>query len=88
MFQRVIARSRGIASGNEHNPKASSQFMLVLAHNFSKTAPSPIANDGPSEATRSNNAYAARARVLYRRHIEHQQFAAPHKAVAFHALIF
>jgi len=51
MFQRAIARVCGIFPGNEHNPKALSQAMLVLAHNFAKTAPNTIANDRASEAT-------------------------------------
>jgi len=34
MFQRAIARGRGIFPGNQHNPKAFSQIMLVVAHNF------------------------------------------------------
>ena len=37
MFQLMIARADGIASGNEHNPKAVSEIMLVTAHNFSQT---------------------------------------------------
>jgi hypothetical protein len=35
MFQRAIVRVRGIASGDEHNPKTLSQSVLTLAHNFS-----------------------------------------------------
>jgi hypothetical protein len=35
MFQRAIVRVRGIASGDEHNPKILSQFVLMLAHNLS-----------------------------------------------------
>jgi hypothetical protein len=51
MFQRAIVRVRGIPSGNEHNPKAFSQFMLMLAHNFSQPAPNTVANNCPSDAT-------------------------------------
>jgi len=51
MFQRVIPRGRGILPGNEHNPKAFSQVILVLAHNFPQTAPNTIANSCASDAT-------------------------------------
>jgi len=51
MFQRVIARVRGILPGNEHHPKAFSQVMLVLAHNFPQTTPNTIANSCASYAT-------------------------------------
>jgi hypothetical protein len=51
MFQRAIARVRGVASGNEDNPKTLSQVMLVPAHNFSQTAPNTIANHRASDAT-------------------------------------
>jgi hypothetical protein len=88
MFQRTIARAGCLASGNEHNPKALSQSVLVLAHNFSQTAPNTITNDCASDATRSNKAYAAWARILYWHHIGYQEFAASRKPVAFHALIF
>ncbi len=51
MFQRVIVRLRGIVSGNEHNPKTPSQFVLVLAHNLSQTAPNTVASNCTSDAT-------------------------------------
>jgi hypothetical protein len=51
MFQRAIARGRGIFPGNEHNPNAFSQVMLVPAHDFPQTAPNAIANNRASEAT-------------------------------------
>jgi hypothetical protein len=51
MFQRIIARVRRIASGNEHNPKALSQFVLVLAHNLSQTASNEVASNCASNAT-------------------------------------
>jgi hypothetical protein len=51
MFQRTIARIGGIASGNEYNPRALSQIMLVPADNFSQAAPNAIANDRTSNAT-------------------------------------
>jgi hypothetical protein len=51
MFQRAIVRGRGILPGNEHNPNAFSQVMLVLPHNFPKTTPNTIANDRASQAT-------------------------------------
>jgi hypothetical protein len=51
MFQRAIARGRGILPGNEDNPKAFSQVMLVPAHDFPQTAPNAIANNRASEAT-------------------------------------
>jgi hypothetical protein len=69
MFQRTITRVCCIGSGNEHNPKALSQLVLVPAHNFSQTAPNTIANNCASDATRGNKAYAARARILYWHHI-------------------
>jgi hypothetical protein len=49
MFQRAIVRIRGILPRNKHNPKAFSQMMLVLAHNFPQTAPNTIANSCPSD---------------------------------------
>jgi hypothetical protein len=70
MFQRAIARGRGILPGNEHNPNAFSQVMLVLAHNFPQTPPNTIANDRASETARSNKAHAAAARILGRHHAE------------------
>jgi hypothetical protein len=51
MFQRVIVRLRGIMSGNEHNPKTLSQFVLVLAHNLSQAAPNTVPNNCASDAT-------------------------------------
>lgn len=47
----MIARADGIASGNEHNPKAVSEIMLVTAHNFSQTAPDTISNNRASNMT-------------------------------------
>jgi len=51
MFQLVIACANGIAPGNEHNPKAASQVVLVTTHNFSQTAPDTVANNCASNAT-------------------------------------
>jgi hypothetical protein len=51
MFQRTIVRVRSIPSGNEHNPKTFSQFVLVLPHNLSQTAPNAVANNCASDAT-------------------------------------
>jgi hypothetical protein len=51
MFQPIIARVGCAASGNEHNPKAFSQFVLVLAHNLSQTAPNAVASNCASNAT-------------------------------------
>ena len=51
MFQRAIARCRSILLGNEHNPKAFSQVMLVLPHDFPQAAPNTIANSRASEAS-------------------------------------
>jgi hypothetical protein len=70
MFQRAIARGRRILPGNEHNPKAFSQVMLVLAHNFPQTAPNTIANNRASNATRSNKACTAGARMLHRQNVQ------------------
>jgi hypothetical protein len=38
-------------SGNNHEPKALSQFVLAPPNNFSKTTPNPIPNDGAANAT-------------------------------------
>jgi hypothetical protein len=35
MFQDAIGRNRGFVPGNEHEPEAFSQFVLVPAHNLS-----------------------------------------------------
>jgi len=51
MFQLLIARVNGIASGNEHHPKAVSQIVLLLAQNFFQTAANAIANNRTSYAT-------------------------------------
>jgi hypothetical protein len=56
MFQLLIARVNGIASGNEHHPKAASQIMLVLPHNLAHAAPNTIANNRASDSARSNKA--------------------------------
>jgi hypothetical protein len=37
-------------SGNNYEPKALSQFMLVSTNNLSQTTPNPIANDRAAEA--------------------------------------
>jgi hypothetical protein len=50
MFQRTIGGVRGVASGNEHNPKILAQIVLVLSHNFPHTAPNTIANNCASDA--------------------------------------
>jgi hypothetical protein len=50
----VIGRARSIAPCNKHDPKVSSQIILVLAHNFAQTAPDTIADYRASEVTRSN----------------------------------
>jgi hypothetical protein len=50
-LQGTIARLGCIASGNEHNPKAISQLVLVLADNLSQTAPNTIANNCASNTT-------------------------------------
>jgi len=70
MFQRAIVRGRGILPGNEHNPKAFSQVMLVLAHNFPQTASNTIANDRASETARSNKAHATAVRIFGGHHAE------------------
>jgi hypothetical protein len=51
MFQRTIARAGGIASGNEYDPKALLQILLVSADNFSQAAPNTIANNRGPDAT-------------------------------------
>jgi len=51
MFQRIIARVGCVASGNEHNPKTFSQFVLLLAHNLSQTAPNAVASNCAADAT-------------------------------------
>jgi hypothetical protein len=70
MFQRAIARGRGILPGNKYNPKPFSQVILMLAHNFPETAPNAIANNCASEATRSNKTHTAAARILDRHDTE------------------
>ena len=50
IFQHAIARGRGFVSGNNYEPKALSQVVLVLADNFSQTTPNAIANDRASKA--------------------------------------
>jgi hypothetical protein len=70
MFERAIARGRGIFPGNEHNPNAFSQVMLVPAHDFPQTAPNAIANNRASDPTRSNKACAAGARMLHRQNVQ------------------
>lgn len=70
MFQRAIARGRGILPGNEDNPKALSQVMLVPAYNFPQTAPKAIANNRASGPTRGNKACAAGARMLHRQNVQ------------------
>lgn len=54
MFQGAVDGGRGLVSGNEHEPEAFSQFMLVPAHNLSQTTPNAIANDRSSEPARRN----------------------------------
>jgi hypothetical protein len=51
IFQRVVSRGRGFVSGNNYEPNASSQVVLVSANNFSQTTPNPIANDRAAEAS-------------------------------------
>jgi hypothetical protein len=51
MFQRIVARVGCVASGDEHNPKTFSQFVLVLAHSLSQTAPNAVASNCASDAT-------------------------------------
>ena len=70
MFQGAIVRGRGILPCNKHNPKAFSQVMLVMAHNFPETAPNAIANDRASETTRNNKANTAATRILDRHDTE------------------
>ena len=50
IFQRAIARGRGFVFGNNYEPKALLQVVLVLANNFSQTTPNAIANDRASKA--------------------------------------
>jgi hypothetical protein len=38
-------------SGNNYNPKALSELVLVPTNNFSQTTPNPIANDRAAEAS-------------------------------------
>jgi hypothetical protein len=66
MFQGAIRRGRGIESGNEHEPEAVSQFVLVPAHNFSQMTSNLIANNRASEPARSNKSCTPWARILDR----------------------
>jgi len=86
MFQLMIARVNSIAFGDEHNPKAVSQIMLVTTHNFSQTAPDTVTNNRASNATRSDEAEAARHGTLHWRKIEHQEFAASRRAAVFYVI--
>jgi len=86
MFQLMIARVNSIAFGDEHNPKAVSQIMLVTTHNFSQTAPDTVTNNRASNATRSDEADAARHGTLHWRKIEHQEFAASRRAAVFYVI--
>jgi hypothetical protein len=88
MFQRTIGRISSIASGHEHDPKALSQIMLVLAHNLSQPPPDTIANDCGSEAARGDKAHPRRAASPDCCHTEHEQLATPHHAISFHAFVF
>jgi hypothetical protein len=51
IFQRVVSRGRGFASGNNYEPNALSQVVLVPPNNFSQTTPNAIANDRAAQAT-------------------------------------
>jgi hypothetical protein len=86
MFQVMIARVNGVAFGDEHNPKAVSQIMLVTTHNFSQTAPDTVTSNCASNATRSDEADAARPGTLHWRKIEHQEFAASRRAAVFYVI--
>jgi hypothetical protein len=45
-----MARRRGFVSGNNYEPNALSQFVLVPANNFSQTTSDAIANDRAAHA--------------------------------------
>jgi hypothetical protein len=86
MFQLMIARVNGVASGDEHNPKAVSQIMLVTTHNFSQTAPDTVTSNCASNATRSDEADAARHGTLHCRKIEYQELAASFNPAVFYVI--
>jgi hypothetical protein len=60
----VIARIRGIAPRNNHNPKVLSQIMLMLSHDLSQTTPDTIADYRAAEAARGNEPDTTQAGVL------------------------
>jgi hypothetical protein len=86
MFQLMIARVNGVAFGDEHNPKAVSQIILVTTHNFSQTAPDTVTSNCSSNATRGDEADAAPHGTLHWRKIEHQEFAASRRAAVFYVI--
>jgi hypothetical protein len=75
-------------SGDDYKPKAFSQFVLVLAHNFSQTTPNAIANHRASEPLRRDETCTPRATILNRRSIQYQEVAAARDSVPFHTLVF
>ena len=86
MFQLLIARVNGIAFGDEHNPKAILQIMLVTTHNFSQAALDTVTGNCSSNATRGDEADAAPHGTLHWRKIEHQEFAASRRAAVFYVI--
>jgi hypothetical protein len=62
--------------------------MLVPTHNLPQTAPDTIADYRASEPTRGNEADATQAGILDCNRAERKQFAAPHHALSFYALVF
>jgi len=51
MFQDPVGRDCSFVPGNQHEPEAFSQFVLVPAHNLSYTTPDAVANDRASNPT-------------------------------------
>jgi hypothetical protein len=88
MFQCMIARLRSIAPGDEHNPKALSQVMLMVAYDFPQTASDTIANYRASKMPRSDKAHPRGAGSLDCCHTKHEQLAPPRQVISFHAFVF
>jgi hypothetical protein len=56
-------------SGNNYEPNALSQVVLVPPNNFSQTTPDAIANDRAAEAAGSDESCTPRTRILHRHRI-------------------
>ena len=62
--------------------------MLMPAHNLPQTSTDTIADYRAAKATGGNEANATQAGIFDCNCAERQQFAAPHQAVSFYAVVF